>query len=92
MSNVTSLRSTPLTTRTTIDQNSEQTGIEPIPPFIANQLSHGINVCDIECVCRICQLANRALSALYHQVEPDNQYSSNFDKPVLQAATHLMFA
>ena len=41
--NVTSLRSTPFTTKTTFDQNSEQTGIEPIPPFIANRFSHGIN-------------------------------------------------
>ena len=53
MKNVTSLRSTPLTTRTTFDQNSEHTGIEPIPPVIANQLSHGINVCDIEWVYKI---------------------------------------
>ena len=28
-------------------------GIEPILPFIANQLSHGINVCGIVCVCEI---------------------------------------
>ena len=42
MSNVTSSMPTPLTTITTFDQNSEQTGIEPIPPFIANQLSNGI--------------------------------------------------
>ena len=53
MNNVTSSRSTPLTTRTMFDQNSEQTGMEPIQPFSANQLSHRINVCDIVCVCKV---------------------------------------
>ena len=38
-----------MTIRTTFDQNSEQKGIEPIPPFIANQLSHEIDVSDIVC-------------------------------------------
>ena len=35
-----------------------KTGIEPQPPFIANQLSHGINVCGIVCVFKIELLAN----------------------------------
>ena len=43
MNNVTSSRSTPLTTRTTFDQNPDQIGIKPILPFITNQLSHVIN-------------------------------------------------
>ena len=47
MNNVTSLRTTPLITTTTFDQNTEETEIEPKPPFIANHLSQGINVCDI---------------------------------------------
>ena len=54
---IASSKSTFLTTRTTIDQNSEYTGIQPIPPFIANQLSHGINMCDIVCVHKIDLLA-----------------------------------
>ena len=51
--NVTYSRSTPWTTRTTFDQNSELTRIEPIPPFITTQLSRGINVCGIliTCIC-----------------------------------------
>ena len=58
MNYVTSSRLTPLTARTRFNQNSEQTGIEPTPPFIANQLSNG-NMCDILYVCIrfICQLS-----------------------------------
>ena len=44
------LCSTSLTTRMAFNQNSEEKEIEPMSPFIANQLSHGINVCDIVCV------------------------------------------
>ena len=47
---VTSSRSTPLTARRTFVYNSEKNGIEPIPPFIADQLSRGVNECDIVCV------------------------------------------
>ena len=43
MHNVTSSRSTPLTSRTSFDQNPDQIGIDPILPFISNQLSHVIN-------------------------------------------------
>ena len=32
-------------------------GDEPMPPFIANQLSHGSNMCDIVCVHKIDLLA-----------------------------------
>ena len=45
-----SLDSTPLATRTTFDQHSEQKGLEPISPFITNQSTHGINVCNNECI------------------------------------------
>ena len=48
-----------------VDHNSEQTGIEPIPPFIANQFSHGINVCDIVCVCKIFVRSNIYLFHLH---------------------------
>ena len=42
MNYVTFLRSIPMTTWMAFDQNTEQTGIEPIPPFIVNQLRHGM--------------------------------------------------
>ena len=57
MNNVTSSSSTPLTARRTFDQNSEQTKIELILPFIAHQLSHWINVWYIVCVYKIYLLA-----------------------------------
>ena len=50
---VTSARSTPLTTKTTFNHNSEQKGVVLIPPIIVNQLSHRINACDIASVCWI---------------------------------------
>ena len=51
--NITLSRSTPLTTRMTFDQNTEQKRTEPIPLFIADPLSDGNNVWDIATVCKI---------------------------------------
>ena len=69
MNNITLSRSTPLTTRMTFDQNTEQKRTEPIPLFIANPLSDGNNVWDIATVCKIDWLAIVLITSTTYKVK-----------------------